>query len=62
MADAIRVQDNILTKVSKSLEMKTDAGAVPLAIPALKRASSANTSTSEGVDGNNHHQPIHVGA
>ncbi|CAO3573331.1 unnamed protein product [Mortierella alpina] len=62
MADAIKVQDNILTKASKSLEMKTDAGTVPLAIPALKRASSANTSTSESVDGNNHHQPIHVGA
>ncbi|KAF9965382.1 hypothetical protein BGZ70_004942 [Mortierella alpina] len=62
MTDAIKVQDNILAKASKSLEMKTDAGTVPLVTPALKRASSANTSTSESVDGNHRHQAIHVGA
>ncbi|KAF9277107.1 hypothetical protein BGZ68_009521 [Mortierella alpina] len=62
MADAIRVQDNMLAKASRSLEMKTDASIMPLVSPALKRASSANTSTSENMDGSNPHQAIHVSA
>ncbi|KAG9324478.1 hypothetical protein KVV02_006622 [Mortierella alpina] len=62
MADAIKVQDNMLAKASRSLEMKTDAGAMPLVSSALKRASSANTSTSANMDGNTPHHAIHVSA
>ncbi|KAF9573312.1 hypothetical protein EC968_008766 [Mortierella alpina] len=62
MEDAIKVQDNMLAKSCKSLEMKTDAGTRPLVSPALRRSSSANTSTSENMETNNSHQAIHVSA